>query len=185
MSQADCFADAMNAGRGRLKTIYSRGLHQNVIHLLENASCACWEGTVAHYFRHLLRLELFPLDEHSHWNSVNVLLQRMEGFKWEPKSDACDRCKVNYKLLVQGLAEDVKNYYHGLCLDCMDRSKPKYGSDDADYWKVLRVKKKEYDHRCRIEHGESTWYHSFMGRQDVRKRKMKAIRPSPSVLTED
>ena len=46
----------------------------------------------------------------------------------------------------------------------MDLSKPKHDSVDEDYWKHGDLE--GWDSGCRIKHGESTWYTSFMGRNE-------------------
>jgi hypothetical protein len=68
----------------------------------------------------------------------------------------------------------VDDSFVGLCLDCLTKSK--FGSDDADYW--LHCLQFEYDHGCTIDHGQPTWYFSFLGRledmkefQDQKKEK--------------
>jgi len=62
---------------------------------------------------------------------------------------------------------EIAATFHGLCLDCMDRSKPKTGDVDRDYW--THDFKDEWDVNCRIQHGQSTWYFSFMGRKSEMK----------------
>lgn len=67
----------------------------------------------------------------------------------------------------------VDDSFVGLCLDCL--TKTKFGSEDADYWNhVLQF---EYDHGCTIDHGQPTWYFSFLGRPEHMKefhKKQKA-----------
>lgn len=47
---------------------------------------------------------------------------------------------------------------------------------DGDYW-VHAKPNVHWDHKCRIKHGEPTWYYSFMGRkekmEDFNKNKKK------------
>jgi hypothetical protein len=45
----------------------------------------------------------------------------------------------------------------------MDISKPKTGDLDTDYWEHDRIR--DWSRQCRIKHGQSTWYFSFMGRK--------------------
>lgn len=54
--------------------------------------------------------------------------------------------------------------------------KSKFGDFDADYWRHASTS--TWDARCRIDHGQPTWYFSFMGRREKmvewqdRKKKM-------------
>jgi len=59
----------------------------------------------------------------------------------------------------------------------MDKSKPKTGDIDQDYWD--HDKERNWDYGCRIRHGQPTWYFSFMGRKadmKAHQQKMKKIR---------
>ena len=66
------------------------------------------------------------------------------------------------------------NDFDGLCLDCMDLSKPKSENSDHDYW--LHDTFEEWDKGCRIEHGSSTWWFSFLGRYERREKHLKAMK---------
>lgn len=67
----------------------------------------------------------------------------------------------------------VNGYFHGLCLDCLDRSKPKVGDVDMDYWEHDQLKEHEWVHGCRFNHKQPTWYFSFNGRKEERDRMVK------------
>lgn len=43
--------------------------------------------------------------------------------------------------------------------------KSKFGDKDADYWRHDKGDM-TWDARCRIDHGQPTWYFSFMGRRE-------------------
>lgn len=45
----------------------------------------------------------------------------------------------------------------------MDKSKPKTGDIDRDYWE--HDIEEEWSAYCRINHKQATWYFSFMGRK--------------------
>ncbi|TGO30922.1 hypothetical protein BPAE_0002g00120 [Botrytis paeoniae] len=92
----------------------------------------------------------------------------------------------------QKVAAKVQFEFHGLCLDCVDASKvttrtngnPRRANEDEDglgmstsdqaYWEHDR--KGEWSLNCRIDHGQPTWYFSFMGRpssMNMHRKKMK------------
>jgi hypothetical protein len=67
----------------------------------------------------------------------------------------------------------TEKYYDGLCLDCMNRSKPNGHYDDAEYLSQNESLKDRWDHRCRIKHEQATWYVSWLGRDDTRQKLLK------------
>ena len=107
---------------------------------------------------------------------MGEILQRLEKFKFEAKSSACGTCRQDYKGKVTGIKKYVAGYFDGLCLDCLDRSKPKLGDADMDYWRHNDVKEHEWVTGCRFRHKQPTWYFSFNGRKEDRDRLMK-VRP--------
>ena len=55
---------------------------------------------------------------------------------------------------------NVRKYFDGLCLDCMDYTQAKFADEDDDYWNHL-VHGVQWDMNCRVKHGQATWYFSF------------------------
>ena len=107
---------------------------------------------------------------------MSELLQRLNKFNFEPKSSACGTCRQDYRVKVTRTVDYVDDYFDGLCLDCLDRSKPKLGDADMDYWRHNDVKENEWVTGCRFRHKQPTWYFSFNGRKEDRDRLMK-VRP--------
>lgn len=105
---------------------------------------------------------------------MNEILNRLQKFKFEAKSSACGTCRRNYKGCVEEIGEYVGCYFDGLCLDCLDRSEPKLGDLDMDYWRHHTIKEDEWIRGCRFRHKQPTWYFSFNGRKEDRDRFMKA-----------
>lgn len=64
----------------------------------------------------------------------------------------------------------VDEYFDGLCLDCMDRSKAKAQTHDTGYWLYDDMQWGEWSRHCRSNHGQPTWYFSFLGRREDRDR---------------
>lgn len=75
--------------------------------------------------------------------------------------------------MVKRIETRVRGYFDGLCLDCLDRSKPKLGDADKDYWRHATLKEHEWVRGCRFPHKQSTWYFSFNGRKEDRDRLIK------------
>ncbi|KAI9651745.1 MAG: hypothetical protein M1831_000495 [Alyxoria varia] len=158
---------SMRSGKGRIRNVCHRGLSSPVKPFLSGMSCDCHTRTFFGYFQELYQRGIFPFEEEVIRNTMNELLQRMRNFDWEPNAQDCSYCRrMSYRQHVEELADKVEKHYHGLCLDCMDRTLPKTGSDDSDYWRVNDLN--QWDKKCRVRHGECTWYHSFMGRKERR-----------------
>jgi hypothetical protein len=83
-------------------------------------------------------------------------------------------CQQVYLVLVAASA--AEKYFDGLCLDCMHRSKLQKGQDsraDTEYWEHNVSKAGRWDTSCRITHNQSTWYVSWLGRDDIRQKLLK------------
>ena len=98
--------------------------------------------------------------------SMHDILHNLEKFSYEAKSSACGECKKDFKGTVSVIADMVRDYFDGLCLDCLDRSKPKLGTVDEDYWQHHRLKEHDWITTCRVRHKQPTWYFSFNGRKE-------------------
>ena len=104
---------------------------------------------------------------------MNEILNRLQKFKFEAKSRSCGTCHIDYKGRVTRIENYVRKYFDGLCLDCLDRSKPKLGDTDTDYWCHHELKEDEWIKGCRFLHKQPTWYFSFNGRKEERDRLIK------------
>lgn len=135
--------------------------------LLE-ASCSCCKETLYDYERHLVDINVWPLEEKMRGCSVNTMLDRLEKFSFSAKEKACGRCRKFYTSEVAGLVLKVRKYFDGLCLDCMDKSKSKYSDDHEDYWAHDEMGQRDWSRHCRVTHGQPSWYFSFMGRKEDR-----------------
>ena len=164
----------VNQARGRLKTVLRGPLWEKVGSLLsEPHTCSCWQKTSAEYLAALVKCEVYPLEESFPKNSVTQTFDRLEGFGHTSAAKDCRSCNVNWPECVSSACEIVSGYFDGLCLDCMDHSKPKGADEDEDYWTHDFKPSRRWDQNCRIKHGEPTWYHSWLGRDDRRQKLMK------------
>ena len=101
---------------------------------------------------------------------MESILLRLKGFTYNAPQSACDVCRADYKENVASARERVESYFDGLCLDCMDKSKPKSGDTDEDYWEHNELSESDIIEGCRFAHKQPTWYFSFMGRKEDRER---------------
>ncbi|KAK3718302.1 hypothetical protein LTR37_005115 [Vermiconidia calcicola] len=155
----------INAAKGRLKSILHDGLYTPIEKLLESSRCSCKEHTLYAYQKSLTNTEAWPLEKKFSKNSITALHDKLEGFSHTalvPKM--CYDCRIDFGHVVHEAVRNTSSYFDGLCLDCMNTSKPKFGDADEDYWKHSR-QGVSWDFNCRIRHGQPSWYFSFMGRK--------------------
>ena len=110
--------------------------------------------------------------------TVNNILDRFDNFSYTPAANACSTCQQDYEGQVDRSTQFVREYFDGLCLDCMDKSKPKTKDEDTDFWAHNELTLGSWDRGCRIKHGEPTWYFSFMGRKERRELLLKKVKKS-------
>jgi hypothetical protein len=97
----------------------------------------------------------------------------MKQFSFEYKL-ACRRCSsIDWNYVIQITRQATQGYFDGLCLDCMDRSKPKGKGLDDEYWRINTSAMNQWEKRCRVRHKQPTWYVSWLGRDDVRQKLLK------------
>ncbi|KAL8940125.1 MAG: hypothetical protein Q9216_002979 [Gyalolechia sp. 2 TL-2023] len=169
--------EQLNAAKGRLRTVLFRGLWDPCNSLLR-ASCACRKETLYDYQHHLYSIEVWPLETIFLNTSIHGILERLDDFSYEPRTGACSQCRQNYTGIVARVVSRVEEYFDGLCLDCLDRSKPKTGDIDLDYWRHDKLKEWEWVQGCRFPHRQSTWFFSFNGRKEERDRLVKKRKES-------
>jgi hypothetical protein len=166
----------MNQARGRLKTVLHNGIWTKVGYLLKKRDCQCgqWASTAGLYFADLVKTQAYPLEQTFPKNSLNDIMLWLGKFGMSDLSARCvGYCKVNWGNEVREAQEKTTRYFDGLCLDCMDKSKAKRKDTDEDYWKHLHSIDGRWDSKCRIRHGEPTWYSSWCGRDEHRQKLMK------------
>ncbi|KAH7115908.1 hypothetical protein B0J11DRAFT_593578 [Dendryphion nanum] len=166
------FVGPMNLAHGRLRVILHQALCGQVNSILKDGDrkCKCqnWEKVCGRYIAALIKINVNPLE--SGTMSINELLDNLAGFSIHRMPHCCTLCNVDWEGTVVAARTKVASYFDGLCLDCMDRSKRKRGDPDQHYWKHCASVEGRWDHYCRIAHGESTWYHSWLGRDEHRQK---------------
>ena len=161
----------LNAAKGRLRTIFYRALEQPLEKLLE-AHCKCKGDSLWGYEKALFDTHVWPAESFTKNTSMDVLLKRLEDFKYKPAAGACmTSCHQDYEFIVRGALKFTATYFQGMCLDCMDRLKPKLRDGHEDYWHHNNFSAERSPScfvGCRIKHRQPSWYYSFMGRQEHR-----------------
>jgi hypothetical protein len=164
---------SVNGARGSLRTKLLRGLFDPVDFFLKK-TCQCKEKAVFAYLQGISKTGIWPLQTH-HQKSIQEISSShgFVHFKCEIPEGTCTSCRMEIDPgAVENLRVKIVRDFHGLCLDCMDLSRPKMCNVDEDYW--LHDAKRCWDSTCRIVHGQPTWYFSFMGRKaDMKAHQLK------------
>jgi hypothetical protein len=166
------FAEQLNAAKGRLRNILHRELYSPIDGILlchaNPNHCERHPDVLYAYELALKGTGAWPIESKMAGNSVNKMLDKFEKIKVPGEGpDAgknCPSCNFDFKPVVHQAVSVTKRYFDGLCLDCMDASRPKFGDDDQDYWR--HEQDMGWDSGCRIHHRQATWYFSFMGRKE-------------------
>ncbi|KAK5137621.1 hypothetical protein LTR08_007916 [Meristemomyces frigidus] len=158
----------LNAAKGRLKTILHRSLYAPINGLLKEARCRCRADVLYAYEQALANTGAWPLEAAFLGHSVDRVLKMLDGFPGPRAltSQTCgaSACSFNFAPVVGKAREECRQYFDGLCLDCMNTSKPKFGDANEDYWQHSK-QGVPWDAGCRIRHQQPSWYFSFMGRR--------------------
>lgn len=126
-------------------------------------NCSCKSRSILKWCQELHALELWPIPETDE-KSIYKLYTACDIPEYDPSADAdcCAACENNFNV---GRIADTRDLlyfnYHGLCLDCMNRSTHPNEEMRNDYW--LRDKDREWDRGCTESHGKATWYFSYIG----------------------
>ncbi|KAF2677236.1 hypothetical protein K458DRAFT_378687 [Lentithecium fluviatile CBS 122367] len=171
------FIGPVNHARGGLKTTLHKNLWKKTGTILRFGTdkCNCWDATIGRYLAALVKVDAFPVDDVMPRASFHEIIDRLRQFEldWVPP---CGRCRsIDWVYEVRMAIQATQSYFDGLCLDCMDRSKPKGKNLDDDYWRHNESVGGRWDTNCRIKHNQSTWYVSWLGRDDTRQKLLKGL----------
>lgn len=170
--------EQLNAAKGRLRTVLCERLYKPVAEFID-AESSCTEKIPFEYEKVLYRMGVWPLDRSWSKRQVSQILDGLNTFSYKAPQSACRFCQKDYEKHVRDAVNYVRRYFDGLCLDCMDKSKPKTEDYDLDYWyhsELGSTGQSGWDSGCCVRHGEPTWYFSFMGRKEDRWAMQKRIR---------
>ncbi|ORY10862.1 hypothetical protein BCR34DRAFT_625062 [Clohesyomyces aquaticus] len=123
-----------NSGRAGLKAVLHRNLWSSIGRILSSCrSCSCWDKSIGRYIAELVHISVFPLDETFSQTSINQLFERLDRFRYTYTPN-CQKCEIiDWDHGVQKAISATKTYFHGLCMDCTDTSKPKRSDHHTDY----------------------------------------------------
>ncbi|KAF2833389.1 hypothetical protein CC86DRAFT_461771 [Ophiobolus disseminans] len=120
------FVGPVNHARGGRKTSLHKSLYKKCGHLLryDTDKCTCWDSTVGQYFYALTKIDVFPVEDVISYSSIQQITGRLGRFEYN-HMPACRRCRqMDWESVVLKAKANTEHYFNGLCLDCMDRSKP-------------------------------------------------------------
>jgi hypothetical protein len=118
-----------------------------------------------------VELDTYPLEKVFPKNSIITILSRLEDFELG-KIGNCQLCTWDWDTSIERAIRSTSTSFDGLCIDCMETSRPKRDGD-ADYWMKLGSDVRgRFDNRCRVRHGQQTWYISWCGRDEHRRKLM-------------
>lgn len=163
----------MNHARGSLKTTLHKGIWESVGRILKEgpSKCECghWDAVSGRYFAELVRLDVYPLEILFAKTSINTILSRLEDFNGVDLK-CCKVCSVSWQYRVNRARQTTSKNFDGVCIDCMINSRNSRDNPDRFYWKCLGISGGRWDKHCSIEHGQQTWYVSWCGRDEHRRK---------------
>ncbi|CAA9964096.1 hypothetical protein PTMSG1_07455 [Pyrenophora teres f. maculata] len=166
------FVGPLNHARGGLRNTLHKSLYSRVGHILRSgtSSCSCWDAAIGRYQYALTKCNAWPVDDVLNYSSINQVVGRLKAFDYDytPK---CARCRsIDWETIVLKARTNTLGYFNGMCLDCMNRSKPRGETLDNEYEDDNKSVDGRWDTKCRIKHGQPTWYVSWLGRPDIREK---------------
>lgn len=167
---------ALNAAKGRLRTILHRALYDPIESTLERGVSPRTLMSLFAYETALSKTGAWPVEKKAPHFGIIALMTMLEAFETpEPSELGRLGCREHdYKFTIADFGENVFDalketggYFDGLCLDCMSTSNPNYNDSDEEYW-AHTDRDIPWDRGCRVGHDEPTWYFSFMGKTEKR-----------------
>jgi hypothetical protein len=173
----------LNAARGRTRNIMQTRTLEAPTRVLR-AVCTCDPKSFFDFYRELDRLRLYSTFETAAARkSLDKLIKTLGHFTYtlHPGGRKCYACQQDYKNSADDARSYATKYFEGLCLDCISQPRDvERPQDDKEYETLLkRAEDSEYDgkdhhpevwsEKCRVNHGEPTWYFSYCAREQERK----------------
>ncbi|KAL4879087.1 hypothetical protein BJY04DRAFT_220453 [Aspergillus karnatakaensis] len=178
----------LNTARAGLRNALHYGLFSEISRLLRSGDCSCKENTFFQYFKALQKIDVWPLERNMKNICMTEMIDRcLGGFDdskirpdenckpgprtggskpfWKRDTCLCDR---DWKVVVRSAARETNAKFEGLCLDCMSITKCLQEGRDPDHEYWTHTQHKEWDINCRVNHGQSSHWYSFMGRREKR-----------------
>jgi hypothetical protein len=127
--------------------------------------CSCKEKALFQFELALDKTGIWPLEQSmngKYKKSLQDVLDGLQSFQYKVPEGACQFCSSDFgKTIILPAIESVESNFEGLCLDCILKSKIR---DQNDQYRKSRGHSAghNWSKNCRIEHGEPTWYFSFL-----------------------
>ena len=84
---------------------------------------------------------------------MDDILDKLEMLTFVTQENLCLKCSsVHLNTCARTAYAHTKNYFNGLCLDCMDKSRPSSGDEDKEYWQHCDKNESEWIYGCRVRH---------------------------------
>jgi hypothetical protein len=153
------FLGPLTAARAHVQSTLERGLYYPLARL-HSAVCVCRKETAFDYEDALISLGCWPLDDVAQKLPLSELFEKLTNFDFQPVGMGCEsgECRRGFKRSVEIAISRAKQSFHGLCLDCMNRSKPVIGQSHEDYIKKNSPHVGYWDMDCRFGHGRPSWF---------------------------
>ncbi|TVY89542.1 hypothetical protein LAWI1_G006479 [Lachnellula willkommii] len=167
----------LNNARTNLKTKIHQALYPPIRGFL-SGSCSCKAEGMFAYQMALHKSGAWPLEEKLHGNdaiSIRELLDRLGNFEYEAPNQDCELCSTDYKTsTVDPCIKSVLENFDGLCLNCID-----YPMNKNIYPDFLPFDGggKVFDKDCHIDHGQPTWWFSWLASRERRKDQPRNNQP--------
>ncbi|KAF2184401.1 hypothetical protein K469DRAFT_709139 [Zopfia rhizophila CBS 207.26] len=164
------------AARSRIHLVLSGELNFPLMKL-RRAICACRKETAFDYEEKLMNMGVWPLDTALKRYTIAEVLDKLTDFEFTPRTNMCgpQGCLRDYKRSIDIAIRRANQDFDGLCLDCMKRSTPTFDEPMEDYIEKNSPHRGRWDVNCRFKHKRSTWFFSWMGTPDGRRRVLSAV----------
>ena len=161
---ADPLLDPLAAARTHVQSTLEQELYYP-LERLHRAACACRKETAFDYEDALIALECWPIKDAAQRSPLSELFERLSHFEFRPATTSCEsgECRRSFKRSVEVAIGRARQSFQGLCLDCMNRSKPVVGQPRGEYIKNNSPHVGCWDIDCRFGHGRPSWYVSSRG----------------------
>jgi hypothetical protein len=126
---------------------------------LHGAKCECRKETAFDYQEALMALDCWPIDKAVARYPLQEIIDELEKFEFTPKTTTCTSgiCEHNFVSSVQIAIKKAKDAFHGLCLDCMERSQSEEEMPRKEFIEKNAPDRGCFDMDCRFGHGRTSW----------------------------
>jgi len=161
---ANSIVGGVNFARTNLRTKIHDGLYPKEREFLYG-ECPCHKDGLVAYKIALGKTGVWPLEDVMHGKDAksisDILKSIVAKFKYYPPNRTCRLCSTDItNRIIKPAITRVRKNFEGLCIDCIKNPVDREGRESG------------YDKHCRIEHGQPTWWFSWLSSE---KRKYENI----------